>query len=87
MVAETSGVYLGVEPEFANVISSPEKAIQLREEYEDVRPGWHMNKKHWNTVHFEGELESSMLRALIDHSYDLVVDGLPKKTKDLLASL
>lgn len=71
----------------ANLKCEPERAIQLREEYEDVQPGYHMSKKHWNTVNFEGELEEDLLLELIDHSYDLVVKSLRKKDREVLAQL
>ncbi len=64
-----------------NLKCNPDRALELREQYEDVQPGWHMNKHHWNTVRFEGELPERLLRELIDHSYDLVVAGLTKKLK------
>ncbi|GIV31160.1 MAG: hypothetical protein KatS3mg029_0511 [Saprospiraceae bacterium] len=65
-----------------NLKCDPEKAIELRERWPHaVRPGWHMNKKHWNTVHFEADLGEALLRELIDHSYDLVVATLPKKVR------
>ena len=70
-----------------NLKCDPERAVQLREAFEDIRPGWHMNKKHWNTVVFESDLEESLLRELIDHSYDLVVQKLPKKDKAVLEAL
>ena len=70
-----------------NLKCDPDRSEELRASYEAVQPGFHMNKKHWNTVHFESDLEDDFLYELIDHSYDLVVEGLPKKTKDLLASL
>ncbi|MFN7832243.1 MAG: MmcQ/YjbR family DNA-binding protein [Bacteroidota bacterium] len=50
-------------------------------------PGWHMNKSHWNTVDFEGNLEQTLLRQLIDQSYDLVVKGLKKSVKAELDAL
>ncbi len=59
----------------------PEWAEELREQYPEVQPGYHSNKRHWNTVDFEGSLEDSFLLKLIDHSYDLVVQGLPKKIR------
>ena len=65
----------------------PERTVELREQYEEVRPGFHMNKKHWNTVSFEGSLEEDLLCELIDHSYDLVVKGLRKKDRALLEEL
>lgn len=64
-----------------NLKCDPELAVALREEYEEVQPGFHMSKIHWNTVHFEGNLSDEMLLELIDHSYDLIVSKLPKKVK------
>jgi predicted DNA-binding protein (MmcQ/YjbR family) len=60
----------------------PERAIRLREENEDIVPGYHLNKKHWNTLnHVETNFPSELITGLIDHSYDLIVDSLPKKLK------
>ncbi len=70
-----------------NLKCDPEWALELREQYADVRPGYHMNKTHWNTVHFEGELEDRLLYQMIDHSYDLVVQSLPRKVKAELEKL
>jgi predicted DNA-binding protein (MmcQ/YjbR family) len=69
---------------FVNLKCDPVRALDLRERYPEVRPGYHMSKKHWNTVDFEGGLPEAMLRALIDHSYALVVGGLPRKVQDVL---
>ncbi|MFE2941191.1 MmcQ/YjbR family DNA-binding protein [Streptomyces sp. NPDC059255] len=55
----------------------PEEALRLRETYEAIVPGWHLNKRHWNTVTV-AELPARMVRELIEDSYDLVVSGLPK---------
>ncbi len=56
-----------------NVKCDPDKAIELREEYPDsILPGFHMNKKHWNTVIVDGTVPQKLLKELIDHSYDLV---------------
>jgi len=67
-------------PEFrVNLKCDPDRAIELREQYPAIQPGWHMSKKHWNTVYFEEDLEDAFLRELIDHSYDLVVKGFSKK--------
>jgi predicted DNA-binding protein (MmcQ/YjbR family) len=75
-------------PYSVNLKCEPEKAIELREKHpEDIRPGFHMNKKHWNTVEFETGLETGFLRELIDHSYELVVKGLRKKDREFLESL
>lgn len=67
-----------------NLKCDPEKAIELREQYEYVQPGWHMSKKYWNTVIVDGNIRWSDLKKWIDHSYDEVVKGLPKKEKDKL---
>lgn len=57
----------------------PDKAIELREQYENIAPAWHFNKKHWNTVFISSEISTDFLKELIVHSYELVVSGLPKK--------
>jgi len=64
-----------------NVKCDPEKAVELREQYEGVLPGYHMNKKHWNTVLVNGTVPERMLRELIDHSYELITAALPGKTR------
>lgn len=63
---------------------NPDLAISLREEYEAVVPAYHFNKKHWNTVFLDGHISCKHIREWIDHSYQLVVDGLPKKLKEEL---
>lgn len=70
-----------------NVKSDPEKAIELRERYICVQPGYHMNKKHWNTVTADETLTDKILCEWIDDSYDLVVNGLPKKDKQKLSEI
>ena len=71
-----------------NLKCDPERAIELREEYPGlIIPGWHMNKKHWNTIYFEEGLGNSLLIKLINHSYNLVVAGLPVKVKTQLKTL
>ncbi len=71
-----------------NLKCDPEKALNLRDAHPDlIIPGWHMNKKHWNTVYFEEGLPEKLLQELIDHSYHLVVSGLPKKLKEELQPL
>ena len=67
-----------------NLKCDPERAIELREEYEDIIPGWHMNKKHWNTVYCERSLDDQLILDLIDHSYDLVVSNLSRKVREQL---
>lgn len=68
-------------PLSVNLKCDPEQAIDLRERYEEVQPGYHMNKKHWNTVNFEGKISDKELIKLIDHSYELVVNSLSKKLR------
>ena len=64
-----------------NLKCDPEWAIELREKYTAVKPGFHMNKKHWNTIDIDGSLSDSFIQRLISHSYDLVVAKLPKAMK------
>ena len=71
-----------------NLKCNPEKAEELRGEYEGIIPGWHMNKKHWNTVLINSsDVSDALVRELINHSYDLVVSGLTKKAKSELENL
>ena len=65
-----------------NLKCDPERAIALRETHpENIFPGYHMNKEHWNTVKLTGKLNISLLKELTDHSYDLIVASLTKKVK------
>jgi len=68
-----------------NLKCDPERAIELREEYESIRAGFHMNKKHWNTVEVDGSFSDDLFMELIDHSYEMVVKGLPKSLRDQLS--
>jgi len=70
-----------------NLKCEPEQAVIWREQFASVRPGFHMNKKYWNTVDFNGELSNKLFLTMIDHSYDEVVKGLPKKTQLILQEL
>ena len=65
-------------PPAVNLKCDPDLALELRDRYEQVRPGYHMNKKHWNTVVLDGVIPPVEIRKMIDHSYDLVVQSLPK---------
>ena len=65
-------------PTTVNLKCDPDLALDLRDRYEQVRPGYHMNKKHWNTVELEAGIPDVELRQMIDHSYELVIKGLPK---------
>ena len=69
-----------------NVKCDPELAIELREHHPEVQPGFHMNKKHWNTVHTNGSLSRRQLIDMIDHSYDLVFKSLPKQLQEQIKS-
>ncbi len=71
----------------ANLKCDPEKAIELRETHPAILPGYHMNKKHWNTVIVDGTLSDKMIEQLIDDSYNLIVDKLTKKKKQELLDL
>ena len=70
-----------------NLKCDPEKAIELREAYTEIRAGYHMSKKHWNTIEFEGSLTDEFLGEMIDHSYDLVVKKLKKADRLFLENL
>ena len=67
-----------------NVKCDPDKAVELRENFACVLPGYHMNKKHWNTIVVDGSVSISQLKEWIGHSYQLVVNSLPKKTREEL---
>jgi len=80
-VAEKMFALSGLEhhPATVNLKCDPERAIELRVEFCDIIEGFHMSKKHWNTVTIERGLPTDFIKELIDHSYDLVVKGLTKK--------
>lgn len=68
-----------------NLKCDPDYAQELREEYSSIRPGFHMSKKHWNTLYIhEGELSPQFIKEQIDHSYKMVVKGLSKKLRESL---
>jgi len=71
-------------PSTANLKCDPDRALELRDRYEQVRPGYHMNKKHWNTVELNTGLPEAELRWMIDDSYALVVRALPKRQREQL---
>ncbi|MFI1106194.1 MmcQ/YjbR family DNA-binding protein [Streptomyces melanogenes] len=71
---------LGGTPLTANLKCDPDDAVRLRAEYPAIVPGWHMNKRHWNTVDID-QLPDRLVRELIEDSYDLVVAGLPKSER------
>ena len=72
-------------PLYVNLKCDPERAVELREQYEAVQPGFHMNKKHWNTI-FPGDstIPDDQIREWIKHSYDMVVKGMTRKEREAL---
>lgn len=70
-----------------NLKAEPEQAFLWREEYDAVQPGYHMNKKHWNTVTLNGSIPHEIVKGMILHSYERVKLGLTKKQKEVLNSL
>ena len=68
-------------PATVNLKCDPDVALELRDRYEQIQPGYHMNKKHWNTVEISSGVPEAELRKMIDHSYDLIVKSLPKAAK------
>ncbi len=68
-----------------NLKCDPDRAVELRDRHPAIVAGWHMNSRHWNTLHVEtGELPDALVRELIDHSYALVVAKLPRRVRDTL---
>ncbi len=66
-------------PARINLKCDPERSVVLRDEHEAILPGYHMNKRHWNTLVLDGSLPAKLVSELIDHSYTLVAASLPKK--------
>ena len=75
---------LGREPLEVSLKCEPDLAVQLRSSYDTIRPGYHLNKRHWNTITLDGSLSDQLVRELIADSYDLVVSALPKRTREEL---
>ncbi len=88
MVFRVQGKMFALAPidvfETMNLKCDPERAIELRERYDAITPGYHMNKQHWNTIDVRRSLPEKLLRELIDHSYELVWDSLPRKIREEL---
>lgn len=73
----------GLNPPYSvNLKCDPEKALELRERYEGIVPGYHMSKKHWNTVDLEGSVPKKLICELIDHSFELVFNSIPVKKRN-----
>ena len=71
-----------VEFKFCTLKCDPEKSVELREYYPEVTPAYHMNKKHWNSVNFYGNLNDNQIKEWITNSYNLVIEKLPRKLKE-----
>jgi len=71
-------------PARVNLKCDPERAEELRDEFEAVLPGYHMNKRHWNTLVLDGSLGEDLVRELVDHSYELVVKSMTKAQRETL---
>ena len=67
-----------------SVKCEPELAVELRNSYPAIRPGYHLNKRHWNTITLDGSLPDQLVRDLIEDSYDLVVSALPRRVREEL---
>jgi predicted DNA-binding protein (MmcQ/YjbR family) len=76
---------LSEEPGSVNLKCDPTLALELRAAYSGIRPGYHQNKRHWNTVDLDGSVEDDVVRGMISDSYDLVVAGLPRSIRAELA--
>jgi predicted DNA-binding protein (MmcQ/YjbR family) len=77
---------ISAQPLRFNVKCNPEHAIELREKYNYVLPGYHMNKQHWNTIVCESAANKKLLKQWIDDSYQLIIESLPKKVREELRS-
>lgn len=75
----------GDEPLRMNLKCDPDRALELREQYESIIPGYHMNKRHWNTLILDGSLPAALVKELIEHSYGLVFASLSKKVRESLS--
>lgn len=67
--------------DFVNLKCDPDRALELRVEYPGITPGWHMNKRLWNSVKLDGSVSDKLLKELITHSYELIISSLTKKTR------
>ncbi|MDQ1702796.1 MAG: hypothetical protein QOF57_2048 [Frankiaceae bacterium] len=67
-----------------NLKCDPERATDLRKRYDAVAPGWHQNKRHWNTVTLGGDVPDEVLEELVEHSYELVFASLPRRDRDAI---
>lgn len=73
--------------DYCNLKCDPDEALELRAQYEGIQPGYHMSKKHWNSVYFQQDVLVKLMQELVVKSYDLVVKGLTKKEREALQKL
>jgi predicted DNA-binding protein (MmcQ/YjbR family) len=74
--------HLSAQPPRISLKCEPELAAQLRNDHPAITPGYHLNKRHWNTVVADGSVPEQLLRDMVEDSYDLVVSALPKRMRD-----
>jgi predicted DNA-binding protein (MmcQ/YjbR family) len=74
-------VDLGDGPGVVNLKCDPARALELRDAYAGIRPGYHQDKRHWNSVDLDGSVEDDLVRELVEDSYDLVVARLPRAVR------
>lgn len=73
--------------DYCNLKCDPDEALELRAQYEGIQPGYHMSKKHWNSIYFQQDVPVKLMQELVVKSYDLVVKGLTKKEREALQKL
>ena len=78
---------LGLDDSRISLKNDPEKNVEIRALYPSVIPGYHLNKQHWNTIQLDGSLPPELMQKLIDESYEIIVESLPKKKKQELNNL
>ena len=78
---------IGLDNDFINIKCEPELAIERREEFEEITAGYHMSKKHWNSVCYNKNLSYDFVKQMIDESYDLVFNSLTKKEREKINNM
>jgi len=73
--------------DFCDLKCAPDESKELQQEYEGIKPGYHMNKEHWISVYFNKDVPKKKIESLVEKSYQLIVDGLTKKQREELESL
>ena len=74
--------HLDASPPHISLKCEPELAVQLRNDWDAITAGYHLNKRHWNTVAVDGSVPEQLVRDMVEDSYDLIVEALPKRTRD-----